>query len=86
MKTWEDFKKKNPLDNESQLQIDLVVKIVTTRENKGITQKELAEKVGMSQPQLAKIETFQTEPKIGTLLRLFDGLGLTLVIREKTTA
>lgn len=86
MKTWGEFKKENPLDKESQLQIDLVVKIVDARESKGITQKELAGKVGMSQPQLAKIETFQTEPKIGTLLRLLDGLDLTISVREKASA
>lgn len=43
-----------------------------------ITQAQLAKKIGMSQSQLAKIETLETTPKIDTLLRILNGLGITL--------
>ncbi|MGX7352525.1 helix-turn-helix domain-containing protein [Enterococcus canis] len=37
----------------------------------------------MTQSQLSKIETFEVTPKLDTILRIMDGLGLTLTFELK---
>ena len=46
------------------------------RERLGISQKELAEKVGMSQSFLCDIEQGRSKPSIDTAVRLADALGI----------
>ncbi len=47
------------------------------REHFGLTQKELAQKAGMSQPALARIEKADARPRLATLKKIADALGLT---------
>lgn len=54
--------------------------IVTTRNQLGITQKQLAEKSGVSQANISKIENGSYRPSIPILKRIADGLGKRLVI------
>ncbi len=44
-------------------------------EQRGWSQRELADRAGMKQPQLARLETGQVEPKLDTLQRLAEALG-----------
>ena len=46
------------------------------RERLGISQKELAEKVGISQSFLCDIEQGRSKPSIDTAVRLADALGI----------
>jgi DNA-binding XRE family transcriptional regulator len=48
---------------------------------RGLTQEELAEKVGTKQPSIARLESGKTEPKISFLRRLAEALGADLEIR-----
>lgn len=75
---WHTFKEQHPLASEDQVVEDIIVTILVTRRQQGLTQAQLAKKIGMSQSQLAKIETLETTPKIDTLLRILNGLGITL--------
>ena len=45
------------------------------RIKQGISQKDFAEKIGMKQPQLAKIERLDSLPTLATLNRYARGLG-----------
>ena len=54
--------------------------IVTTRNQLGITQKQLAEKSGVSQANISKIENGSYRPSIPILKRIADGLGKRLLI------
>ena len=45
------------------------------REN-GLTQKELAEKTGINQADISKIETGNANPALSTLQRLAEGMGM----------
>ena len=54
--------------------------IVATRTQLGITQKQLAEKSGVSQANISKIENGSYRPSIPILKRIADGLGKRLVI------
>lgn len=48
----------------------VVRQLITLREERGLSQRELAARAGMKQPQLARLETGQVEPKLDTLQRL----------------
>ena len=52
--------------------------VVYHRERKGFSQAELAEKSGVSQPAISQIETETVMPRITTLQRIADALGVDL--------
>lgn len=78
----EDIKKEYPLDI-AEREIKLLAQLVTFRRDNHISQKELAEKIGMTQSQLSKIEIGDTIPKLDTLLRIAEGLELELTFISK---
>lgn len=51
-------------------EFELARTIVTLREKVGLTQREFANKVGMKQSQLARIESGKQMPKLKTLAKL----------------
>ena len=61
----------------------LIEKLVETRKIKGMTQKELAELVGVSQQAISRLELEKHIPKIDTLIKILDGLDLELTIVSK---
>lgn len=63
-----------------QLKIDLVGKLIEAREQKGISQKRLAEMSGLKQPAIARLERMQATPQIDTLFKVLKPLGYTLAI------
>ncbi len=70
--------------DEIQLKIALAGKLIEAREQKGITQKELAEMSGLKQPAIARLERMQTTPQIDTLFKVLKPLGYTLAIVPDT--
>lgn len=65
---------------EIQLKIDLAGKLIEAREQKGISQRRLAEMSGLKQPAIARLEKMETTPQIDTLLKVLKPLGYTLAI------
>lgn len=55
--------------------IDGLSFLTAERLEKGITQTELANRIGMTQPQIAKIESLDSIPSLSTLKRYAKGLG-----------
>lgn len=55
--------------------------IAFERERAGLTQKELAERVGMRQGNLSRLENGNGNPSINTLAKIARGLGKRLEIR-----
>ncbi|AEG41681.1 helix-turn-helix domain-containing protein [Lactobacillus kefiranofaciens] len=77
MMTWDDFKKQPSSLSQDEIDIiDTLSMLQATRIKRGITQKQLAEKSGLSQPQIAKIENLDSMPTLKTLRRYAAGLGL----------
>jgi ribosome-binding protein aMBF1 (putative translation factor) len=72
--------------DEIQLKISLVGKLIEAREQKGISQKKLAEMSGLRQPAIARLERMQATPQIDTLFRVLKPLGYTLAIVPDTQA
>lgn len=45
----------------------------------GLSQRELGVRIGMSQPNVARLEREQCDPHLSTLLKLADALGVDLI-------
>jgi transcriptional regulator with XRE-family HTH domain len=50
------------------------------REDRGLTQAELAARIGSTQPALARLEAGGVTPSLDTLHRIAEALGLELVV------
>jgi len=59
---------------------EISAQLIDARNNSGITQKELAQKTGLTQALISRIESGKSHPTIDTLKRIADGLGLRLVV------
>jgi len=81
---WEQSNLSQAEKEEIRFETELMGKIIEAREQKGITQKRLAEMSGLKQPAIARIERMQATPQIDTLFRLLKPLGYTLAIVPDT--
>lgn len=54
--------------------------VIALRSESGLTQRDLAERVGIKQPQLARIEAGRQIPKLETLALLAEGAGYTVEV------
>ena len=87
MKTLQELKKeqiKNPEFVKEydaiQPEMDVIRAIVDARTSQNITQKELAEKTGINQADISKLENGTRNPSINLLKRLAEGMGMVLKI------
>ena len=67
-------------NNEDLIEIAVPEQVVITY---GMTQKQLAEKTGISQSDISKFETGGGNPSIKTLQRLAAGMGMVLQVEFK---
>lgn len=67
-KEWEDI----------QPEMDVIRAMVDARISQNLTQKELAEKTGINQADISKLENGTRNPSLKLLKRLADGMGMTL--------
>jgi len=61
-------------------EVALIGKMVEAREEKGLSQRELANLAGIKQPAIARLESLKTTPQIDTLFKVLYPLGYTLEI------
>lgn len=77
MRKWEDIDKHQTVATKEELSIiDTLSFLEGQRIKQGISQTEFAKKIGMAQPQLAKIENLDSIPTLPTLNKYAAGLGL----------
>ena len=78
---------KNPeLKNElekANAEYQFIKFLIGLRKELGITQVELAEKSGLTQQVISKIETYKRLPTLSTLLKYVDSMGLKLTVEKK---
>lgn len=67
-KEWEDI----------QPEMDVIRAMVDARISQNLTQKELAERTGIDQADISKLENGTRNPSLKLLKRLADGMGMTL--------
>ena len=85
--TLKEYKKKRMQDpefvnayEEVQPEINVIRAIIDARISQDLTQKELAEKTGIAQTEISKLENGTRNPSIKLLQRLADGMGMVLNI------
>ncbi len=61
-------------------EIELIGKMIEAREEKGLSQRDLAEISGIKQPAIARLESMKSTPQIDTLFKLLNPLGYTISI------
>lgn len=90
MKTWNDYKEHvkavDPVIAKDIEETDEIAAIVTAmieqRNALGLSQRDLAAMCGIPQSSVARIESCKTTPNLGTLLNIFQHLGLTLTVSQ----
>ena len=63
-----------------QPELDVIRAIVDARTSQNMTQKELAERTGINQADISKLENGTRNPSVNLLKRLAEGLGMALKI------
>ena len=61
-------------------ELDIIRAIVEARASQHLTQKQLAERTGINQADISKLENGTRNPTINLLKRLADGMDMTLKI------
>ena len=84
MTTWKELKNELSISQEDksviELEKDLIRTMVAIREEKGLTQSQLAEICNVKQPVIARMESAVHSPQIDSLLKILTPLGYTLQI------
>lgn len=84
MTTWDKLRKELDISEEDEQVIQIEKKLIETlvkiREEKGITQTELAEICGVKQPVIARLEKAVHSPQLDSLLRILVPMGYSLQI------
>ncbi len=82
-----DFLKEQLADPEVKAEYDalepefaIIQAIIDARKNSGITQRQLAEKTGIAQGDISKLENGNANPSLRTLRRLASGMGMKLKV------
>ncbi|MCX6751361.1 MAG: helix-turn-helix transcriptional regulator [Candidatus Nomurabacteria bacterium] len=88
MKTLEDFKReifKRPgvrkAYAEMQPEFQIIRKLALARAKKGMSQRKLAQKIGVTQSALARFESGKINPTLSFIQKITSGLGLKLSIK-----
>lgn len=63
-----------------QPEMDVIRAIVDARISQNLTQKELAERTGINQADISKLENGTRNPSVNLLKRLADGMDMALKI------
>jgi ribosome-binding protein aMBF1 (putative translation factor) len=64
---------------------DIAVQIIQLRERNGLTQAQLAERCGIDQADISRIERGSTSPTARSLQRIADALGADLRLVDRAT-
>jgi len=90
MESWESFKKELLRDKEFakeykrlEPQYALISQLIGIRLKKGLTQKEMAKKLGTKQSAIARLESGKYNPTLEFLQKTAKALGTKLVISFK---
>lgn len=90
MKTWNNYKnhvksqsiKDSKTIEEIEEQAAIISTVIQQRHALGISQRELANRCGIPQSSVARIESMKTTPNLDTLLKIVHQLGLKLTIAK----
>ncbi|EHA7756851.1 helix-turn-helix transcriptional regulator [Enterococcus faecalis] len=63
-----------------QAKLDVALKLAELRKSAGLTQKQLAQKVGKPQSTISRVETGELNPSIELVIELAQGLDKKVVL------
>jgi len=66
---------------ELQPELQIIKRLAFSRSQKGMSQRTLAKKIGITQSALARFETGRINPTLSFLQKITSGLGLKLVVK-----
>lgn len=85
---WESIKSRRMADpdarrgyEQARLAFELGERVRSLREQHGVSQSELARRIGSTQPSVARLEAGGVTPSLETLDRIANAFGLDLVVR-----
>ena len=88
MKTLEQFKKeafKRPgvrkAYTEMQPEFHIIRALIISRNKKGMSQRKLAKRIGITQSALARFENGNINPTLSFVQKITNGLGLKLLVK-----
>lgn len=61
----------------------LIEQVIMARKEQGLTQKELADKIGVKQQVISRFENEKNVPTLDNFVNILEGLDLDLVIKNK---
>ncbi|WP_313628717.1 helix-turn-helix transcriptional regulator [Enterococcus italicus] len=84
----QDYIKKRAQDSEEfahlmeveQAKLDVALKLAELRKSVGLTQKQLAQKIGKPQSTISRVETGELNPSIELVIELAQGLDKKVVL------
>ncbi len=83
---WTDMKQNiNSISQEEKNLIELTALLTSIRKDKNITQKDLANKVDVTQAQIARVENYSYTPTLKTITKIASGLDLKLAFVDSST-
>ncbi len=65
---------------ESRARVEIISAIIDARQEKGLSQKKLAELAGVKQPAIARLENGHISPSVDTINKLLAPLGKRLAV------
>lgn len=73
----DDFKKEY---DALEAEFSIIQALLDARKNSGLTQMDLAERTGIAQADISKLENGNANPSLKTLQRLAEGMGMRLKV------
>lgn len=73
-----EFKK---IHDQYNFEFEIIKALIRARAHKNLTQKELADKIGVEQSALARFESGRINPTLSFLKKVTHGLGLQLMVK-----
>ncbi|MBI3305826.1 helix-turn-helix transcriptional regulator [Candidatus Nomurabacteria bacterium] len=64
-----------------EFEFRIIRALIDARSKKNLTQKELAQKIGVDQSALARFESGRINPTLSFLQKVTSGLGLKLIVK-----
>ena len=62
-------------------EFSIIQAVIDARKASHITQKELSDRTGIAQSDISKLENGNSNPTLGMLKRLADGMGMTVKLQ-----
>ena len=78
-----ELKAENPEEEYENFLINIVTQIVKLRLEKGISQKEIAEKLGTKQSAISRFENLSSNPTLKFIFKIFKVLDADFEIKDK---